>query len=262
MVVFVGAIGCFYVYVMVSRESLKKEASDDEPESGCYNRGEYEKAVVYYKKVINAMRSVPGNRNTEVLGVTLYKLARCYMHLHEHSKAIATCKEALKVNKAFVPEHSTIIGDIHVVLGDAYHEQRKYNKTIEHYKLAITTYLYNPGKQHETTGDTFYKLGIVYEKNNNEEEATKCYREALKIKELRLGGEHKDVVRLRCMLDILEKGVSKKKEEKTAGWVWIDSVLDVLLLILSVGISLFLIEKYPPCVGGTISLVRKFGRLV
>lgn len=93
-----------------------------------------------------------------------YYAGVCYLKLHKFDQAIKTLKD-------FDGKGTALEYVANGCIGDAYGEKGDYKNAIEYYKKASSL-----NKDNGITALYLYRLGSVYELNNNTEEAKKTYK--------------------------------------------------------------------------------------
>lgn len=140
-----------------------------------YQRGDYDKARLYYANVINSMMEIIDERHPNLL-IVRNNLAFIHYILGEYSLALKLFKESLDLSE--LPENRVLLirnlAKTKEALGDIKNADSLFN-------MAVAEAIFGFGHSHLETSVSYQVIGEFYQRNNKHVEAIACFQEALDI---------------------------------------------------------------------------------
>ncbi len=125
------------------------------------SKGDYDRAIEYYNKVLKISLKTLGSEHPHVADV-YNNLGLAYSDKGNHDRAIEYYNKALKIHlKTLGPEHPHV-ADVYNNLGNAYMSKGDYDRAIEYYNKALKIYLKILGPEHPDVADVYNNLGLAY----------------------------------------------------------------------------------------------------
>jgi CHAT domain-containing protein/Tfp pilus assembly protein PilF len=142
-----------------------------------YQRGDFEKARLYYSNVINSMKEIIDERHPNLLIVN-NNLAIIHYILGEYSQALKLFYESLEL--AEMPENRVLLlrnlGKTLDAIGDIHKADSLFN-------VAVSESIDRFGNDHQETAVSYQSIGEFLQRNKMHSEAMSYFRGALKILE-------------------------------------------------------------------------------
>ncbi|ETO07141.1 hypothetical protein RFI_30251, partial [Reticulomyxa filosa] len=155
-------------------------------------RGEYNKAIEYFKKSL-AIRLAKLGPNHIDIGTLYYALGISYNERGKCGKAYEYLKEAWKIRlKHLGSRHSDVITS-YDCLGRIYYREAKYNKAYKYHIKALQNFSEKTHKNPRKVALCYNHLGNVYYGKGSYGEAIKSYKNYLKIVLEKFGTNHAEL---------------------------------------------------------------------
>lgn len=145
-----------------------------------YNLGEfnshfehYSKSIEYYNQAIGLGLEI---NNQKRLGMIYNNLGLIYQYIGDYDKATQFQFEALSIKEKI---NDNTIQLTHVNIGLNYKEQKNYEKSLEHYHIALNMFIEN--NEMAYIAQTYKNIGNVYFEMNDLVEAKNYYQQAFTI---------------------------------------------------------------------------------
>jgi tetratricopeptide (TPR) repeat protein len=152
------------------------------------NKGEYDKAIGYYKKALPIFLETYGSEHL-IIATCNSELGKAYHAKREHDKAIGYHEKALAIHLKIHSENGgagSTLSDI----GEALREKGEYDKAVVKFEEALSIYLKTVGSKHPFVAMARNNLGITYLAKGDLEEAKEYLNKALPLLLETMGPEH------------------------------------------------------------------------
>ena len=153
------------------------------------NKGDYDKAIEYYKKALKIILRKLGSEHPNV-AIYYNNLGFAYREKGDYDKAIEYFQKALKIGLRKLGSEHPNVAFYYNNLGKTYNNKGDYDKAIEYLQKALKIGLRKLGSEHPNVAITYNNLGLAYDNKGDNDKAIEYYKKALKIGRKRLGENH------------------------------------------------------------------------
>ncbi|PSR53576.1 hypothetical protein AHMF7605_08565 [Adhaeribacter arboris] len=154
-----------------------------------YEKGQYDKALAYFQKVLQYQRTKFGETHPKVAS-TYINLGKVYFEKAEYAKALGFYQKALFIRHKFFKETHPVIANSYQAFVNIYIAKRESKQALEYQQKALKIQLTALGQTHPDVADSYFNLGDVYYNKGNYEKAFEYHQRAFLIRQSVFGVSH------------------------------------------------------------------------
>ena len=161
-----------------------------------FDKGDYQNALDYYQKALNAFKGTSENKNL-FLVLTYFGIGRIYQILDDYPQALEYYQKALNIFEGAF-ENKELYAKVNNNIGLVYYSMDNMQKALEYGQKALNIQEETLGKKNKDTATSYNNIGLVYSTLGDKEKAIDYFQQALNIHEEVLGKNHKDTALFYC----------------------------------------------------------------
>ena len=171
--------------------AITEIASDNNTAKSFEAKGEYDRALDYYKNAVIDCETKLGKDHLYT-ATTYGNIAGVYWLKGDYDEALKYLEKALKIREAKLGKDHIDTSETYNNIAVMYNEKGDYDRALVYYMKALEIKETKLGKDHPDTATTYNNIAMVYNAKGKYDDALKYYEMALKIVEAKLGEDHPD----------------------------------------------------------------------
>ncbi|CAF1242596.1 unnamed protein product [Didymodactylos carnosus] len=207
---------------MVFRELLNEASSSHHDAQSCYlmlgavalEQKQYQTSLANYFTClqIQLKTSSPFESlivyqpdNSQWIAQTYSAIARVYSETHEFDRSLDYSSKALTLLSS--DKNHRMRGPVYRTMANVYrdsNDQHQYELALQYYNKAFEIQRKTLPKDHQTIGETYQDLALLYEKQQNYTLTLQSYTESLRIQRKTVSSTHKDFQKLKILENNIE----------------------------------------------------------
>ena len=157
-----------------------------------YENGEYDKALVYFKKVLKEMLSNPTVDHKSFSADVYHNIGVVFKAKGDYDNAFVELRKALEIRlKVLGPDHPDTASSYNNI-GAVYDEKGDYENALVELRKCLEIELKVLGPDNADTASSYNHIGVVYHSKGDYDNALVEFRKCLEIKLKVLGPDHPD----------------------------------------------------------------------
>lgn len=171
--------------------AITEIASDNNTAKSFEAKGEYDRALDYYKTAVIECETKLG-KNHLYTATTYNNMAEVYYNKGDYNEALQYLNKALGIREAKFGKDHPDTAAIYNNIANVYHSKDDYDNALKYYVKALKIQEEKLGKDHLDTASTYNNIASVYSNKDDYNNALKYHKKALEIRESKLGKNHPD----------------------------------------------------------------------
>jgi tetratricopeptide (TPR) repeat protein len=159
-----------------------------------YEQGEYEEALVLYKKSL-AIREKSLPPNHPDLAKSYINIGSVYYSMGEYSKALSSHKKSLAIWQQSLPPNHPDLAMSYNNIGGVYDNMGEYSKALSSHEKALAIREQSLPPNHPDLATSYLGIGNVYKNMGEYSKALSYYEKALAIRQQSLPPNHPDLAK-------------------------------------------------------------------
>ena len=154
-------------------------------------KGEYDKALDYYKIAITMCESKLG-KNHLYTATTYNNIGEVYFYKGDYNKALSYFGKSLAIRETKLDSDHPDTATTYNNIAGVYFYKKEYDKALEYFGKALEICEKELGKDNPDTATTYDNIASVYGAKKDPKKALEYTRKAMEIRETKLGTNHPD----------------------------------------------------------------------
>ncbi|QMU29929.1 CHAT domain-containing protein [Adhaeribacter radiodurans] len=154
-----------------------------------FEKGEYDKALTYYNKVLQIQRTLFGDDHLKLVD-SYINLGNVYTSKAEYDKALAYFQKSVQIRRSFLGNTHPDLAYSYFLIGNIYFYKREFDKALDNHQKALKSRLAHFGKIHPEVANSYNSLGSVYQHKGEYDTALEYHLKALQMRRTIYGEKH------------------------------------------------------------------------
>ena len=178
-----------------------------------YGQGEYQEAIVYYKKSIK-IKERSGHKDQN-LAMVYNNIGAVYDSIGDHPKALSSHEKALVIKQQSLPDTHPSLAMSYNNIGLLYKNMGDYPKALFSYEKALTIQQQSLPSTHPDLAASYNNIGNLYKSMGDYPEALVSYEKALAIQQQSLLPNHPDLATTYNNMGLVHKNMGNYSKSRS-----------------------------------------------